>query len=66
MVKHNMVLFLPFSPKGAETLGYSGMAHGMFPKGGVELVNHFYTTCNNKLEENLAAKAKEIENNPEL
>ncbi|XP_047468725.1 ubiquinone biosynthesis protein COQ9, mitochondrial-like isoform X2 [Penaeus chinensis] len=52
--------------QGAETLGYSGMAHGMFPKGGVELVNHFYATCNNKLEENLAAKAKEIENNPEL
>ncbi|XP_042868289.1 ubiquinone biosynthesis protein COQ9, mitochondrial-like [Penaeus japonicus] len=52
--------------QGAETLGYSGMAHGMFPKGGVELVNHFYTTCNNRLEELLAAKVKEIENNPEL
>ncbi|XP_042855284.1 ubiquinone biosynthesis protein COQ9, mitochondrial-like, partial [Penaeus japonicus] len=28
--------------------------------------NHFYTTCNNRLEELLAAKVKEIENNPEL
>lgn len=60
------MFYLPFTLKGAETLGYSGMAHGMFPKGGVELVNHFYATCNNRLEEHLAAKAKEIENNPEL
>jgi len=50
---------------GAETLGYSGMAHGMFPEGGVALVNHFYSSCNNDLQQILKDKVKDIEENPE-
>ncbi|XP_069165976.1 ubiquinone biosynthesis protein COQ9, mitochondrial-like [Procambarus clarkii] len=42
------------------------MAHGMFPGGGVELVNHFYSMCNTRLDDSLKAKAKEIEENPGL
>ncbi|KAG7163142.1 Ubiquinone biosynthesis protein COQ9-like [Homarus americanus] len=52
--------------QGAETLGYSSMVHGMFPGGGVELVNHFYSTCNTILEESLKAKVKKVEEKPEL
>ncbi|KAK4295091.1 hypothetical protein Pmani_032324 [Petrolisthes manimaculis] len=52
--------------QGAESLGYSGMAHGMFPGGGVELVNFFYKQCNKKLEDSLTHKAEEINNDPQL
>lgn len=52
--------------QGAESLGYSGMAHGMFPKGGVELVNHFYASCNTKLNVILEEKVNLIKENPEL
>ncbi|XP_071518869.1 ubiquinone biosynthesis protein COQ9, mitochondrial-like isoform X3 [Panulirus ornatus] len=51
--------------QGAETLGYSSMAHGMFSSGGVELVNHFYRMCNIQLDESLKERVKEIEENPE-
>ncbi|KAK9502571.1 hypothetical protein O3M35_011322 [Rhynocoris fuscipes] len=34
---------------GAEVLGYPGVIHGMFPKGGFELIQHFYLTSNEKL-----------------
>jgi len=51
---------------GAESLGYSGMAHGMFPEGGVALVNHFYSTCNEDLKEILKDKVKAREENPEM
>jgi len=50
---------------GAETLGYSGMAHGMFSEGGVALVNHFYSSCNDDLQQILKDKVKDIEENPE-
>ncbi|KAK7070680.1 Ubiquinone biosynthesis protein coq9, mitochondrial [Halocaridina rubra] len=52
--------------QGAESLGYSGMAHGMFPGGGVDLVNHFYTLCNHKLQLSLEEQVKEAQGNPEL
>lgn len=52
--------------QGAESLGYSGMAHGMFPKGGVELVNHFYASCNTKLQVILEEKVNLIKEKPEL
>lgn len=38
---------------GAEECGYPGVAHGMFPNGGAELVHHFYTKCNRQLIEQL-------------
>lgn len=38
---------------GAEKCGYPGIAHGMFPNGGAELVHHFYTKCNNQLIDQL-------------
>jgi len=34
---------------GAESLGYTSISHGLFPKGGVELVHHFYRQCNIRL-----------------
>lgn len=34
---------------GAESINYPGVAHGMFPGGGIELINHFYTKCNQEL-----------------
>lgn len=46
--------------KGAETLGYPGITHGVFPKGGAELVHHFYTECN----QNLAQQLKKVTNPP--
>ncbi|XP_076065590.1 ubiquinone biosynthesis protein COQ9, mitochondrial-like isoform X2 [Oratosquilla oratoria] len=52
--------------QGAESLGYSGMAHGMFPDGGVELVNYFYRICNGKLEEILKEKVIQNEESPQL
>ncbi|KAK3879403.1 hypothetical protein Pcinc_016023 [Petrolisthes cinctipes] len=52
--------------QGAESLGYSGMAHGLFPGGGVDLVNYFYKECNKKLEHSLTQKTNEIIDNPQL
>lgn len=37
--------------KGAEQLGYPAVVHGMFPRGSVELVEHFYSDCTEKLIE---------------
>ncbi|XP_064104773.1 ubiquinone biosynthesis protein COQ9-B, mitochondrial-like [Macrobrachium nipponense] len=52
--------------QGAESLGYSGMAHGLFPKGGVELVNHFYATCNGRLQGFLENEAELVKEQPEI
>lgn len=35
--------------KGAEQSGYPGTVHGMFPKGGIELINFYYLKCNQDL-----------------
>ncbi|XP_069691849.1 ubiquinone biosynthesis protein COQ9, mitochondrial-like isoform X2 [Periplaneta americana] len=35
--------------EGAVTVGYPGTAHGLFPRGGAELVQYFYVTCNQEL-----------------
>lgn len=35
--------------KGAELAGFPGTVHGMFPKGGIELINFYYLKCNNDL-----------------
>lgn len=42
--------------KGAESVNYPGVIHGMFANGGVELVHYFYTDCNEKLAEILKTK----------
>jgi len=36
---------------GAQSLGLPGMAHGMFPRGGGELVDYFEAKCNADLVE---------------
>lgn len=38
---------------GAESISYPGVIHGMFPNGGIELINFFYSQCNRKLIEQL-------------
>lgn len=38
---------------GAESINYPGVAHGMFPNGAIELVQHFYKKCNTTLIEQL-------------
>ena len=38
---------------GAEIEGFPGVAHGLFPRGGIELVNHFYVSSNQSLVEGL-------------
>lgn len=37
--------------QGAQSLGLPGMAHGMFPRGGGELVDYFEAKCNADLVE---------------
>ncbi|XP_076333357.1 ubiquinone biosynthesis protein COQ9, mitochondrial isoform X2 [Tachypleus tridentatus] len=44
---------------GAEQLGLPGVAHGLFPKGGVELINHFYTSSNEELAAQLEVETSE-------
>ena len=36
---------------GARSLGLPGVVHGLFPRGGVELVDHFESLCNQELVE---------------
>lgn len=54
--------------KGAESQGFPGVAHGMFPSGGVELIHHFYQQCNQRLvqqlRDNIAAAAKDEKPQP--
>ena len=46
---------------GAKDEGLPPVSHGMFPRGGVELVHHFYAKCNQELAEILASDVKEAE-----
>lgn len=43
---------------GAESIGYPGIIHGMFPNGGAELVAYFYSTCNRELNRILKEKCE--------
>ncbi|XP_012257552.1 ubiquinone biosynthesis protein COQ9, mitochondrial [Athalia rosae] len=45
---------------GAESIGYPGVIHGMFPNGEADLVQHFYSTCNQNLAQQLKAEALAI------
>lgn len=47
--------------KGAEKAGFPGTIHGMFPKGGIELINYFYLKCNKQLIEIMREKVAEAE-----
>lgn len=48
---------------GAEAIGYPGIIHGLFPKGGIELVQYFYASCNAELNKILKIEALTIEEN---
>ena len=37
-------------------MGFPGVSHGIFPRGGVELAHFFYSSSNEKLSEGLAAE----------
>lgn len=39
--------------QGAEAVGYPGIAHGLFPNGGGDLVHFFNVTCNERLVEEM-------------
>ncbi|XP_067651423.1 ubiquinone biosynthesis protein COQ9, mitochondrial-like isoform X2 [Haliotis asinina] len=45
---------------GAEMEGLPPVAHGMFPRGGVELVHYLYMRSNQQLANTLAAEVKEL------
>ena len=51
-----------FLSSGAESLGYPGVAHGLFPSGGIELVGHFYHSCNNRLSAQLEQDNEDARN----
>jgi len=41
----------------AESYGYPGVAHGMFPGGAADLANYFYAKCNAQLKAELEAES---------
>nr|XP_022292563.1 ubiquinone biosynthesis protein COQ9, mitochondrial-like isoform X2 [Crassostrea virginica] len=50
---------------GAESIGMPSMVHGMFPRGGVELVFYFYEECNQELSTILKEKVQELKEKDE-
>lgn len=49
---------------GAESIGYPGVIHGLFPNGGAALVLHFYSMSNHKLNQMLEKETLAIETDP--
>jgi rpsU-divergently transcribed protein len=47
--------------KGAEHINYPGVAHGIFPKGGFELIQYFFTKCNRALVDEMRRETDGIE-----
>lgn len=47
--------------KGAETSGYPGVIHGLFPSGGIDLIHYFYLKCNENLVEQMKTKTSGVE-----
>lgn len=43
---------------GATDMGYPSVAHGMFPRGAIELVDYFMDKCNDELREKLIANTE--------
>ncbi|CAG9816135.1 unnamed protein product [Phaedon cochleariae] len=50
--------------KGAEDLGYPGISHGMFSRGGADLVHYFQTSSNLQLVQILKKYQEESKENP--
>ena len=50
---------------GAEAIGMPSVVHGMFPRGGVELVFYLYEECNQELSTILKEKVKELKEKEE-
>lgn len=50
---------------GADSEGFPGVAHGMFPRGGVELVFYFYRECNKNLVDHLETGVKKLQEQKE-
>lgn len=48
---------------GAESIGYPGVIHGLFPNGSAALVQYFYSTCNRELNQILEKEALAIKAN---
>nr|CAD7596543.1 unnamed protein product [Timema genevievae] len=51
---------------GAESIGYAGVAHGMFPREGAELVLFFCTSCNKKLAEQMKQQTENAGTGPNI
>lgn len=49
---------------GAEKEGLPGVAHGMFPRGGAELVFFFYRECNQQLVKQMKKQTENVEEKP--
>ncbi|KZC04979.1 Ubiquinone biosynthesis protein COQ9, mitochondrial, partial [Dufourea novaeangliae] len=49
---------------GAESIGYPGVIHGLFPNRGADLVQYFYLTCNSELNKILKEQALAAQDGP--
>ena len=47
--------------RGAESVGYPGVIHGVFSRGGVELINYYYLKCNQRLMDEMQIKTSEVD-----
>lgn len=47
--------------KGAEKAGFPSSIHGMFPNGGIDLINYFYLKCNKQLIDKMHEKVGGLE-----
>lgn len=45
--------------RGAESINYPSVAHGMFPNGSIELIHHFYAKCNREVIDQLQKELDE-------
>ncbi|CAG9840639.1 unnamed protein product [Diabrotica balteata] len=50
--------------RGAQTLGYPGVTHGMFSRGGGDLLHYFQTSSNSKLVQFLKKYKEDMKENP--
>lgn len=62
MKQHNIIE--NFDTKGAESIGYPGVIHGLFPNGGAALVLYFYSMSNHKLNQMLEKETLAIKVDP--
>lgn len=46
---------------GASSLGYSSVAHGLFPGGSIDLITYFYLSMNDELEQQLSSSQQRSE-----